>query len=351
MARILVTGAAGFIGSNLCERLLHDKHTIAGVDNFDPYYARAIKQNNLLHASASQQFRLIEADIRDAADMRGIFAAFQPDCVVHLAARAGVRPSLERPADYIQTNITGTINILEAARLHRTKHFVLASSSSVYGESAQSPFRETQPTNSPASPYAMTKKAAETAAFTYHQLYGMHTTCLRFFTVYGPRQRPDLAIARFTARIMQNLPITLFGDGSSSRDYTYVSDTVEGIASAVSHPNGYQIYNLGNSAPVSLLQMTRTLADALGRQPQIEWLPSQPGDVSSTCADITLAQNRLGYSPATSFAHGIQKYAEWYCRTQGGVFTTLPSASVTAVVEHRSGFHTRKQPAPSRMSA
>ena len=313
--RMIVTGGAGFIGSNLVDRLLREGHEVVAVDSLDSFYNPAIKRANLAEALASPNFRFAESDIRDRAAMLNLFQTFLPNAIIHLAARAGVRPSIEQPALYADVNVLGTVNLLDAAcALTEKPKFVFASSSSVYGDRPDSPFRETDSVDNPVSPYAATKKATELLAHAYHHLHGLNITALRFFTVYGPRNRPDLAIAKFAALIERGEPVPMFGDGSTRRDYTYVDDTVDGIVRAVERCSGYRIYNLGNSSPISLLEMIETIADALGKPPEIKRLPEQPGDVLQTYADISRAESELGYKPATPFREGIGKFIAWRSR-------------------------------------
>lgn len=318
MSTILITGAAGFIGSNLTERLLERGDRVIGFDNFDPFYARSIKQRNLRRASANLNFQLVEADVRDGAAVRQVYDRYRPDAVVHLAARAGVRPSFLDPVGYVETNITGTLNLLSACVDFPIRNFIFASSSSVYGDSAHAPFVEEDITDRPESPYAATKKAGEELCYTYHRLLGMPLTCLRFFTVYGPRQRPDLAISKFVRLIDAGESIPFFGDGSTSRDYTYVTDTIDGIVAVLDRPEGFCVYNLGNSRPISLCAMVQTLEQALNRRARLERLPRQPGDVRTTCADLRNATAGLGYLPAVSFEEGIQRYVAWW-KTAGHI--------------------------------
>jgi UDP-glucuronate 4-epimerase len=309
---VLVTGAAGFIGSHLVDRLLADGHDVVGIDNLDPSYSADRKRANLSSATIHSRFRLVEADIRDAELVERLIRQTGPDVIVHLAARAGVRPSIEQPALYSDVNITGTVHLLQAAsRCEPRPKFVYASSSSVYGERPNAPFRETDSVDQPVSPYAATKKACELLAYTFHHLHGLPVTGLRFFTAYGPRNRPDLAIAKFAALIEAGRPIPMFGDGSTRRDYTYISDIVDGIVRAIDRCTSHHLYNLGNSHPIPLLDMILSLGQALGRTPQIERLPEQPGDVRMTCADISRAKAELGYEPRTRFAEGLERYVTW----------------------------------------
>ncbi|WP_422925747.1 GDP-mannose 4,6-dehydratase [Singulisphaera sp. PoT] len=314
--RTIVTGGAGFIGSHLIDRLLASGCDVTAIDNFDGFYSEARKRANLAEASRNPRFRLVELDIRDRGSVARLFEEMKPDVIVHLAARAGVRPSIADPALYTDVNVSGTVHILEAAcRIEPRPRFVFASSSSVYGDRPTSPFRETDPVDLPVSPYAATKKACELLAYTFHHLHGLPVTGLRFFTVYGPRIRPDLAIAKFASLIDQGLPIPVFGDGTTKRDYTYVADIVDGIVRAVENCSGHHLYNLGNSSPVELYAMITMLSEALGKTPLIDWQPPQPGDVQQTFADVSRARAEIGYSPSTSFRDGLAAFVEWK-RTQ-----------------------------------
>ncbi len=311
--RVLVTGGAGFIGSNLVDRLLGDGHEVLVLDNFDLFYAATAKRANLAAALEQPRCQLLEGDILDEGAVRRAFRAFQPEAVVHLAARAGVRPSIERPAAYTEVNVTGTARLLEAAcRLNPLPRFILASSSSVYGARNTVPFRETDPVDHPVSPYAATKKACELLAHSFHHLYGLPTTCLRFFTAYGPRNRPDLAVYKFADLIEQGRPIPMFGDGSTRRDYTYVGDIVDGVVRAMERCESWHLYNLGHSDPVALRDMISAIGRAMGRDPVIEQLPEQPGDVPQTYADISSAAVELGYDPQTPFDEGLARFVAWY---------------------------------------
>jgi UDP-glucuronate 4-epimerase len=312
LSTFLVTGAAGFIGSHVVERLLARGDRVVGLDGFDPFYPRPVKERNLEGARADPAFELVEADLRDPDALLTLFERVRPAGVVHLAAKAGVRPSIQDPAAYVDTNVRGTMNILSACAARPPAHLVFASSSSVYGDTAKVPFAEDDRTDEPASPYAATKKAGELLCFTYHRLLQLPVTCLRFFTVFGPRQRPDLAIHRFARLIDRGEPVPFFGDGSTSRDYTYVEDTVDGILAALDRPDGYQIYNLGRSDPVPLSKMLATLEAALGAHAVVNRMPEQPGDVRTTCADVRKAGERLGYSPRVSFEEGIRRFVAWY---------------------------------------
>jgi UDP-glucuronate 4-epimerase len=309
----IVTGGAGFIGSHLVDRLLSDGVEVVAVDNFDRFYPRADKEANLAAALENPRFRLAELDIRDAEGVAALVESVRPDVIVHLAARAGVRPSIADPKLYADVNVLGTINWLEAAgRLDPLPRFVYASSSSVYGDRDDPPFRESDPVERPVSPYAATKRACELMAYTYHHLRGLPVTGLRFFTAYGPRNRPDLAISRFVVLIDSGEPVPMFGDGSTRRDYTYVDDIVDGIVQAIGDCSGAAIYNLGRSDPITLREMIDTIAEALGKPAHIKALPEQPGDVRQTFADVSLAARELGYSPRVPFREGIRRYVAWY---------------------------------------
>jgi len=312
---VLVTGAAGFIGSHTAERLLARGERVIGLDNFDPFYDPALKRANLSAASRDPRFTLVEGDIRDAALLDALFAKEPVRAVIHLAARAGVRPSVEEPALYADVNVRGTTVVLESARQAGVRKVVYASSSSVYGGNTKVPFSEDDPVDHPVSPYAATKKATELVASAYHHLYGIDTIGLRFFTVYGPRQRPEMAIAAFTRRIDEGRPVPVFGDGSALRDYTYIDDIVDGVMGALDRGRGDRVYNLGESETTSLLELVRRIGDALGREPRIEFRPAQPGDVPTTYADIARARRELGYHPAVRVAEGIPRFVAWHRRS------------------------------------
>lgn len=307
----LITGAAGFIGSHLCQRLIAQGATVVGLDNFDPFYDRAIKRDNISRLVQSPLFKLIEGDIRDKALVKAIFQQGNFDTVVHLAAKAGVRPSIEDPVGYVDTNINGTAVLLEAAREAKIKKFIFASSSSVYGNNKKVPFSETDNVDNPISPYAATKKAGELICYTYSHLYQIDITCLRFFTVYGPRQRPDLAIHKFAQLMEQNKPIPVYGDGSMERDFTYIDDILDGIVASMKRCKGYAIYNLGESRPVRLDVLIAELEKALGKKALINRLPEQPGDVNRTFADVQKAVRELNYQPKTHLADGLKRFVEW----------------------------------------
>jgi UDP-glucuronate 4-epimerase len=310
--KAIVTGAAGFIGSHLCERLLKEQWTVVGIDNFDNFYDPKIKHGNIKDCLRNERFRLVEADIRDA-DSINKAAAEGADVIVHLAARAGVRPSIEQPALYTDVNVNGTVAMLEAARNNHIKKFVFASSSSVYGNpGSPGPFSEDDNVDFPISPYAATKKAGELICHTYHHLYGISMTCLRYFTVYGPRQRPDLAIHKFTRLIEEGKPIPVYGDGSMMRDFTYIDDIIDGTVAGINKCAGYNIYNLGESRPIKLNDLIAEIEKALGKKAVKEYLPLQPGDVERTYADVTKARRDLGYAPNTAISEGLKRFVEWF---------------------------------------
>jgi len=316
--KVLVTGAAGFIGSHVCEALVVRGHEVVGVDNFDDFYPRAVKQRNLEALRANRAFRLIEADVaREAVPLDGVRA------VVHLAAKAGVRPSLDDPAAYVEANVTGTARVLDAARRAGIARVVFGSSSSVYGDATPAPFAEDAPAVEPISPYAASKRAAELLAHAFAHLYPMRIVCLRFFTVYGPRQRPDLAIHRFTDRIARGQAIRMHGDGSSERDYTYISDAVDGVLAALTRSGdrgpeaAFELLNIGGGARVRLDRLIALIAAALGREPRIERHPDQPGDVRLTAADLHRAERALSYRPKVGIEDGIRNFVRWYEETHG----------------------------------
>jgi UDP-glucuronate 4-epimerase len=309
---LLVTGGAGFIGSHLVERLLSEGHRVVGLDNFDEFYDPALKRRNLTRALQAPGFRLVEGDLRDEERLRNIFQEENFEMVAHLAARAGVRPSLENPLLYTEVNIRGTLNLLEACKNSGVRRFVFASSSSVYGNNPKIPFAEDDPVDNPISPYAATKKAGELICYTYHHLYGLDIACLRYFTVYGPRQRPEMAIHQFTRLIHQDKKISLFGDGSSCRDYTYIDDAIEGTMGALFREHGYEIYNIGESQTTALSQLIQSIEEKVGKKARIDYLPSQPGDVQRTFADIRKAGAKLGYRPRTGIQEGLTRFVRWY---------------------------------------
>lgn len=315
MKRFLVTGAAGFIGSWLTERLLERGDRVLGFDNFDPFYDRALKEANLRTALGSDRFELVEGDLRDARAVSGLFRAEPFDAVVHLAARAGVRPSLADPAGYVDTNLTGTVHLLEAMRTAGNRRLVFASSSSVYGNNRKLPFHEEDRVDSPISPYAATKKAGEEICHVYHAVHGFAVLALRLFTAYGPRQRPEMAIHAFTRRIFAGEPIPVFGDGSMERDFTYVDDVVDGVVAAadrVADGDGFHIVNLGESEPIRLGRLVEALEKATGREARIDRRPVPPGDVERTFAAIARARELLGYAPRVGLEEGLRRFVAWY---------------------------------------
>ena len=318
--QILITGGAGFIGSTLADKLLklstsfqnNINNKIIIIDNFNDYYSPELKDLNIKHNLANPDYKLYRGDICDRNLVNKIFKNHEINCVIHIAARAGVRPSLEDPLEYVRSNIEGTINILEAMRKNNVKKIVFASSSSVYGNCKAEKFTEDLKVTEPISPYAATKSACEQFLYTYSKLYDMQALCLRFFTVYGPRQRPDLAIRKFIELIEQDKPIPVYGDGTTMRDYTYIDDIVNGIMSAINYDKTpYEIINLGGGSPVTLNEMIATIEKVLGKKAKIERLPMQPGDVDRTVADITKAKRLLNYNPQTTFEEGIRKFIEW----------------------------------------
>jgi len=316
--KALVTGAAGFIGSHLCERLLADDWAVVGVDNFDDFYDPKIKRRNIEGCLKNKNFQLVEADIRDSAAMEEVIGD-GIEIIVHLAARAGVRPSIAQPMLYADVNVNGTLILLEAAKKHKTGKFIFGSSSSVYGNNKKVPFSEDDNVDFPISPYAATKKAGELICHTYHHLYGISITCLRLFTVYGPRQRPDLAIHKFARLIEQDKPIPVYGDGTMMRDFTYIDDIIDGTVAAMppfllsqeSTGAGFKIYNLGESRPISVNDLIVEIEKALGKKAAKEYLPLQPGDVERTYADVTKAIRDLGYNPKTTIQTGLAKFTSW----------------------------------------
>lgn len=309
--RVLVTGAAGFIGSTIVDRLIAEGREVVGYDSFDPYYPEAQKQRNIAAVSKSSAFRLDRGDIRDSVAVHRLFEAGNFDAVIHLAALAGVRPSLERPAAYADVNVHGTSLLLEAAAAHGVPHVVFASSSSVYGEREDGPFRETDPVERPISPYAATKRAGELVAHSFHHAHGTSITCARIFTAYGPRQRPDLAIRKFAERMLRGDRVPIFGDGSSLRDFTFVDDLVDGLVRALDRPLGFAVLNFGAGRQVSVLDIVKILEQQLDVSADLEWLPAQVGDVKRTWADITAASEAIGYAPSTSLEQGIARFVEW----------------------------------------
>lgn len=318
---VLVTGGAGFIGSHLVDSLLsEDGWNVVVIDDLNDFYSPEIKHANIQSANASPNFKFVDLDIRDAEGLAGVFDQNRFDCIVHLAARAGVRPSLKEPKLYAETNINGTLNLLELAREHGVKQFVFGSSSSVYGINSKVPFAEDDRINQPISPYAATKAAGELICHTFSHLYDIRTVCLRFFTVYGARQRPDLAIHKFTKLITENRPIQVFGDGTSRRDYTYIDDIIQGVRASIDYDASmHEIFNLGESETTELVRLIELIEENLGMKAIIERQPMQPGDVPVTFADISKAKRLLGYDPKTKIEDGIPKFVEWYKSQCGGL--------------------------------
>jgi UDP-glucuronate 4-epimerase len=313
---VLVTGGAGFIGGHLCRRLLKEGHVVAAVDNFDPYYGRELKEEGIADLTGRPDFHFYEQDINNTAFLGSVLEGRSLDAIVHLAAKAGVRASIDNPVGCAHANITGTQSMLEFARQMGVDTFLLGSSSSVYGNNEEVPFSEEDAVHHPISPYAASKRSGELLAHTYHHLYDMAVYCLRFFTVYGPRQRPDLAIHKFARQLLAGGPITMYGDGTSSRDYTYIEDILDGVVAALHRAHvqaepEYEIINLGGSETTELLDLIHGLGDALGIEPTIEQQPMPPGDVKRTYADISKAQELLGYTPETPIEDGLKRFADW----------------------------------------
>ena len=314
--RILITGGAGFIAYHLAARLQDEGYDVALLDNFNNFYDPALKRKNVRDLQARRKIRPYEADILDHAALRRVFDETHPQGIVHLAAWAGVRPSLENPEIYASVNVTGTVNLLQLAREFGVESFIFGSSSSVYGGNERVPFSEEDPVDRPVSPYAATKRAGELLCHTYAHNYSMHITCLRFFTVYGPRQRPEMAIHKFARLIREGIEIPVYGDGESRRDYTYVDDIIAGVVSAIRVNPEYEIINLGESRTTSLLGLISQLEDALGKKAVRRYLPDQAGDMRITYADIGKARRILGYQPATPIEEGIRKFAAWFLETE-----------------------------------
>jgi len=314
MNTILVTGGAGFIGSHLCERLLSDGARVICLDNFDSFYDPNVKIKNVegVKKKSPELFELVTGDIRNPEHLKGVLQENRIDFVVHLAARAGVRPSISDPLLYQDVNIRGTIVLLEACKAYGIKNFIFASSSSVYGENQRVPFTERDLDIQPISPYGATKRAGELLCYSYHHLHGMNIACLRIFTAYGPRQRPEMAIHKFTRLIDQGEKIPIYGDGSSRRDYTYIDDLIDGILGVIRYHKGFEIYNLGESQTTSLKELIGLIEKAIGKKANVEMLESQPGDVSVTYADITKAKRMLKYQPGVKMEEGIRRFVEWY---------------------------------------
>lgn len=312
----LVTGGAGFIGSSLADFLLKKDYKVVVIDNFCDFYDPSIKRNNVNDNLDNPNYKLYEIDLRCKSDVEKVFRENKIDVVIHLAAMAGVRPSIENPILYQEVNCIGTQNLLEVMKEYGVKNLVMASSSSVYGNNKKVPFKETDIVDYAISPYAATKKSNEVMTHVYHKLFNMNVIMLRFFTVYGPRQRPDLAINKFTRLMLNDEEVTMFGDGTTSRDYTYIDDIVSGIYSSINYVlnnnDVYEIVNLGNSSPISLKEMINTIAEVLNKEPKIKEMPMQQGDVNITYADISKAKEMLNYDPKTPFKEGIEKFVKWY---------------------------------------
>jgi len=314
----LVTGGAGFIGSHVCERLLNSGHSVWALDDLNNFYDPQFKRRNIREIQAlAKSFEFVQGDITDVATVEEIFSSVKFDQVIHLAARAGVRPSLEQPALYQRVNVEGTVNILEAGRKNGVKKITIASSSSVYGTNSKVPFSETDPIVSAISPYAASKLACEALGHVYHHIYKMDVAMLRFFTVYGPRQRPDLAIYKFAKLITAGKPIPVFGDGSASRDYTFVTDTLDGIIACTQREFGFEVFNLGESQTVTLSRLIELLEISLGKKAIIDRQPLQPGDVPITYADISKARTKLGYKPHVKIDDGIPLFVKWFNAAKG----------------------------------
>ncbi len=320
MKTYFITGGAGFIGSTLTERLLNEGNKVITIDNFNSYYDPEIKERNIKSFIDNENYILYRGDIRDRSKVREVFNNHKIDVVMHLAAMAGVRPSIEDPILYQEVNGLGTQNILEEAKLHEVKNLVLASSSSVYGNCREVPFREDMVVDYAISPYAATKKANEVMAHVYHKLNKMNIIMLRFFTVYGPKQRPDLAINKFARLMLNDEEIPMYGDGTTSRDYTYVDDIVDGIVNSckyvMNNDNVYEIINIGSNNPISLKEMIEVIGKTLNITPKIKQMPMQPGDVDRTYADISKARKLLGYEPKVSFEEGIKSFIDWYMKNK-----------------------------------
>lgn len=327
---IVVTGGAGFIGSHLCDALLRQGDRVINIDSFNDYYDPAIKRENvratrqLVHELqlGEDRYRVEEGDIRDRDFLNRVFEENEVDAIVHLAAYAGVRPSIQNPVLYTDVNINGTVNLLEISKTYRIPRFVFASSSSVYGNNDKVPFTEEDVVDFPISPYAATKKAGELLCHTYHSLYGINVACLRFFTVYGPRQRPDLAIHKFTKMIAEGRPIPYYGDGSTERDYTYIEDIIDGVVKAITWTDAqdgerkYEVFNLGESNTIRLSRMVQAIENALSKKAVIDQMPLQPGDVNRTFADVRKAKEKLGYAPVWHFEDGVKEFTEWFAAQQ-----------------------------------
>jgi UDP-glucuronate 4-epimerase len=322
----VVTGAAGFIGSAVARAILARGGRVVGIDNFDPFYARVVKERNVAGVAAAAKSRadweMTEVDLADGAAVREVFERVRPQGVIHLGAKAGVRPSITDPAGYMRANVMGTQSVLSAAAATGVERVVQASSSSVYGNASKVPFSESDEATAPISPYAASKRACELLAHTHHHLTGMPTASLRFFTVYGPGQRPDLAIGLFMRKIARGEPIEMFGDGSMSRDFTFIEDIVAGVLAALERVDGHgcRVWNLGNSSPVRLDEMIATIERVVGKGAKVVRKPMQAGDVERTFADLERSRAELGYSPATKFEEGVRRQWEWMRESGEGVY-------------------------------
>lgn len=311
MDTVLITGGAGFIGSHVAERVLAGGARVTVLDNFDPFYDARAKESNLAGVREHPRFRLVRGDIRDPEALDEALAGSRAEGVIHLAAKAGVRPSLADPVGYASVNVDGTVQVLEACRRHRIRRLVFGSSSSVYGNNPKVPFSESDRVDEPVSPYAATKRAGELLCHAHHRVTGLPVACLRFFTVYGPRQRPDLAIHAFSRAMLEGAEIAMFGDGTSGRDYTYIDDIVDGVVRAYERCDGFHVWNLGGSSPLSLAEMIRLIGEGLGVAPRVRIEPPQPGDVERTWADISRARRDLGWEPRVGFQEGLGRFLEW----------------------------------------
>jgi UDP-glucuronate 4-epimerase len=313
--KIIVTGAAGFIGSHLTDFLLGQKDDVVGIDNFDPFYDVSIKEKNIVNALSFHSFILYRSDICNFQKLTEIMQKEQPDIIVHIAAKAGVRPSILDPHGYYRTNVEGTINLLECCKQYDIKKFIFASTSSIYGNNHKVPFAENDPVDFPISPYAASKKSAELLCHAYHHLYGIDIFALRFFTVYGPRQRPDLAIHKFFRLLHEGKTVPIYGDGTTSRDYTYIDDIIDGVMRSIERVKGFEIINLGESKTIDLNSLVRLIEEVAGRPVTKEYLPLQPGDVRQTYADISKAHKLLDYNPKTEMRDGLLIFNDWFQRS------------------------------------
>jgi UDP-glucuronate 4-epimerase len=318
--KILITGVAGFIGSHTAEKFLSKGHSVVGIDNFDRFYPRHFKLQNMEGLIESKNFTFKEGDILNKEFLNKLFKDEEIEIVIHLAAKAGVRPSIDHIEEYYQTNVTGTLNVLECMRAKGITKMLFASSSSIYGNNDKTPFSESDLVDNPISPYASTKKSGELLCHVYCHLYGFDITCLRFFTVFGPRQRPDLAIHKFTRMIGEGKPIPIFGDGSTGRDYTYVSDITDGIECAFQKMNGFKIYNLGESRVILLMELIKVIEDRVGKKAVLDFKPKQPGDVEITYADIEKAKTEIGYNPQFDLITGIDNFVSWYLIKESSLY-------------------------------